>query len=90
MSELYSNNEPSQCKFSDACRYIVDLRKSAPNPFEHLTPTEFSMVMSEIVEASRIIRQNADLIDSLETSEMNEIARSIYSLDKCAKEVGRQ
>ena len=87
---MYEPNQPSNCDFSDCCKFIVDLRASAPNPFEHLSEDEFKIVLSDIVVASRTIRQNPDLLDSLEHSEITELVRAIYALDTLAKETMRQ
>ena len=87
---MYQPNEPSNCDFSDACRFIVDLRKSAENPFEHLNDDEYKVVLSDLVLSTRLIRENAELLDSLEHAELVEIVRSIHILGQKAKEVGRQ
>jgi hypothetical protein len=89
MSDLFSDGKPSKCIFSDCCKFVVDLRRSADNPFEHLNDTEFTVMVSEIVTASRIIRQNSDLLDSLEHSEISELTRALYSLSELAKETKR-
>lgn len=89
MSELYSSGEPSDCIFSDACRFIVDLRNSADNPFEHLDEVSFDLLSAEVVACSVLIRENPDLINSLEHSEMTELTRALFSLIENAKEAKR-
>lgn len=89
MSDLYSSDQPSDCVFSDACRFIIDLRKSSSNPFEHLDDAAFDLMSAELVTCARIIRQNRELLDSLEQAEISDLTRALYSLIDDAKEAKR-
>ena len=89
MSDLFSENEPSKCNFSDCCRFIVDLRNSAPNPFEHMNTHEMDLILAEIISCSHLIRKNKDLLDSLEQSEISDLTRALYSLTEQVKEKKR-
>lgn len=89
MSDLYSSGKPSNCIFSDACRFIMDLRKSASNPFEHLDDAAYDLMSAEVVACSRIIRENSELFDSMEHAEISDLTRALYSLINNAKEAKR-